>query len=82
MSFDSSYPRRITKYEFDGENRLLEVPQITEADGSVETEHIWGPEPEPPSFTFEHDERTRLFVVTWPDGRTERFRDNPRGNRS
>ena len=33
----------------------------------------------PPSFTFEHDERTRLFVVTWPEGRTEWFGDNPRG---
>jgi hypothetical protein len=77
MSYNSSFPRRVTEYKFDGENRLLEVRRITKADGSVETEHIWGPEP--PSFTFEHDERTQLFVVTWPDGRTERFGDEPGG---
>ena len=79
MDSESSFPRRVTEYDFDGENRLLEVRQIARADGSVESEHIWGPEPEPPPFTFEHNERTRLFVVTWPDGKTERFRDNPRG---
>ena len=82
MSYDSSFPRRVAEYKFDGENRLLEVRRITKADGSVETEHIWSREPEPPSFTFEHDERTWLFVVTWPDGRTERFGDNPGGTSS
>ena len=79
MSYNSLFPRRVAEYQFDGENRLLEVRQIAEADESVETEHIWGPELEPTSLTFEHDERTRLFVVTWPNGRTERFGDNPGG---
>ena len=41
MSFGSSFPRRVTEYEFDGENRLVDVRQITKADGSIETEHIW-----------------------------------------
>jgi hypothetical protein len=81
MNSESSFPRRVTEYKFDSENRLLEVRQITRADGSVETEQIWGPEPEPPSFTFEHDEWTRLYFVTWPDGRSERLRDDPRGTR-
>jgi hypothetical protein len=37
MSSESSFPRRVTEYKFDGENRLLEVRRITKADGSVET---------------------------------------------
>jgi hypothetical protein len=77
MNFESSFPRRVTEYDFDGENRILEVRQIARADRPVETEHIWGPEPEPPSHTFEHDVQERLFVLTPSDGRTERFRDNP-----
>ena len=79
MSFGSSFPRRVTEYEFDGENRLVDVRQITKADGSVETEHIWGPEAEPLSFTLEYGELQRLFVLICSDGRAERFRDNPRG---
>ena len=53
--------------------------QVRRADRSVETTHVWDPEPAPPSFTFEHDKQERLFVLTWSDGKTERFRDNPRG---
>jgi hypothetical protein len=30
-----------------------------------------------PSFSFAHDKEQRLFVLTWPDGRIKRFRDNP-----
>ena len=77
MSSGSSFPRHDTEYEYDGENRLCEVRQVSRADGSVETTHVWDPEPAPPSFTFEHDKQRRLFVLTWSDGRTERFRDNP-----
>ena len=61
MSSDSSFPRRVTEYEFDGENRLLEVRQITKADGSVETEHIWGPEPEPPFLHVRARRRGRAY---------------------
>ena len=38
-------------------------------------------EAEPPSpafqFQFSHDQEKRLLVLTWPDGKTEQFRDNP-----
>ena len=38
-------------------------------------------EAEPPSpafqFQFSHDKEKRLLVLTWPDGKTEQFRDNP-----
>ena len=30
-----------------------------------------------PSFTFEHAKQRRLFILKWPDGRTEHFRDHP-----
>ena len=33
--------------------------------------------PPAPTFRFEHDQEKKLFVLTWPDGRIERFRDNP-----
>jgi hypothetical protein len=29
------------------------------------------------SFTFEHDQQKRLFVLTGKDGKTEYFRDSP-----
>jgi len=31
----------------------------------------------PPSFTFEHDARRRVFRLTHSEGKTECFRDNP-----
>jgi hypothetical protein len=77
MSFESFIRWRMTEYDFDGDNRLLEVREITRADGSVVDEFIWDPEPGPPSFTFEHDEEERLIVLTRPDGKAERFRDEP-----
>jgi hypothetical protein len=43
----------------------------------VETWHRYLVEPVTPAFEFEHDKRNRLFILTWPDGRTESFRDNP-----
>jgi hypothetical protein len=43
----------------------------------VETWYRYLVEPDTPAFVFEHDKRNRLFILTWPDGRTERFRDNP-----
>jgi hypothetical protein len=43
----------------------------------VESWYRYLVEPDTPAFLFEHDKRNRLFILTWPDGRTERFRDNP-----
>jgi hypothetical protein len=36
-----------------------------------------GPDPLAASFTVEHDEQERLFVVTCSDGKIEHFRDSP-----
>ena len=34
-------------------------------------------EPRASPVAFEHDKQKRLFILKWPDGKTERFRDNP-----
>jgi hypothetical protein len=31
----------------------------------------------PPAFTFSHDKEKGLFILTWADGRIEKFRDKP-----
>ena len=45
------------------------------------TDHVttftYGAEPPSPAFQFNHDKEKRLLVLTWPDGKTEHFRDNP-----
>ena len=33
--------------------------------------------PRPPAFTFSHDKEKGLFILTWADGRIEKFRDRP-----
>ena len=34
-------------------------------------------QPRPPAFAFRHDQEKGLFVLTWADGRAEKFRDKP-----
>ena len=77
MSSDSSSPRPAADSSRDSESRLSEVRDVTKDDGSVETRYEYFVEPQTPPFTFEHDKQKRLFILTWPDGKTERFRDNP-----
>ena len=31
----------------------------------------------PPAFSFSHDTEKGLFILTWADGRIEKFRDKP-----
>ncbi len=77
MSSDSSSPRQDTEYCYDSENRLCEVRRVTNDGGSVVISCIWDPEPPAPLFSFQHDTQKRLFVLSWPDGKTEHFRDSP-----
>jgi hypothetical protein len=77
VSSESSSPRSDGDSARDNEYRLSEVRQVTREDGSVETWYRYLVEPDTPAFVFEHDKRNRLVILTWPDGRTERFRDNP-----
>ena len=77
MSSDFSSPRHVTEFEFDSENRLCEVREFSEADGSVKITHVRAPELGLSSFAFEDDEPEMLFVFVRPDGKTEYSLDNP-----
>jgi hypothetical protein len=41
------------------------------------TTFTYGAELPSPAFQFNHDKEKRLLVLSWPDGKTEHFRDNP-----
>ena len=41
------------------------------------TTFVYGEEPPVLAFRFSHDQEKRLFILTWSDGRIEKFRDNP-----
>jgi hypothetical protein len=77
MSSESSSPRSDGDSARDDEYRLSEARQVTNEDGSVETWYRYLVEPDTPAFDFEHDKRNRLFILAWPDGKTERFRGSP-----
>ena len=77
VSSDSSSPKHDPCSSHGGEARLSQVRHVTRDDGTAETWYKYLVEPDTPSFTFEHDKQKRLFVLTWSDGRTETFRDNP-----
>ena len=79
MSSDAAAPRPEPMPSFchDDGTRLYEVREITRVDGSPVTNYSCGPEPTNPTFRFVHDKAKGLFVVTWSDGRVERFRDRP-----
>jgi hypothetical protein len=78
MNADAQMPapddNRIT-YTYDSDNRLIMTSErgtfvrITTYDGPAESRAE--------QFQFERDTQKRLFVLTGPDGKTERFRDNP-----
>ena len=74
MSADSPSPsqQRVEYTEPDG--RLVDVHQRTIAGVKV-IDYCYVFEARP-SFSFEHDEQRRLFILTWADGKTEQFRDN------
>jgi hypothetical protein len=67
--------RRAITYTYDSDNRLIMASErgtfvrITTNDGPAESRAE--------QFQFERDTQKRLFVLTGPDGKTERFRDNP-----
>jgi hypothetical protein len=70
----ASDDRRVT-YVYDAQNRLS-VP--AERDHCFETTtYTYSVEALAPSFTFVHDKQERLFILKWPDGKTEYFRDSP-----
>ncbi len=81
MSSDAAAPRpeplRSYSYTYDSGSRLVEMREIARSEGSIDIGYACGPEPRNPPFQFVHDKDKGLFVLTWPDGRVERFRDRP-----
>jgi hypothetical protein len=80
MSSDSPLPRpdRAHSYYDDDGGRLSEARDVAGNDEFIVATYVYSCAPEcPPSFSFAHDKEKRLFVLAWPDGRIERFRDNP-----
>ena len=58
--------------------RLSEMRELVCDDGRRARTYVFSwDEPRTPTFRFEHDKDKKLFVLTWPDGRVESFRDNP-----
>ena len=77
MSCESSVSRHNTEFCWDSENRLREVRQVNKEDGSVIASCRWDSDPLAPSFTVDHDEQKRLFVLKCSDCKIEHFRDHP-----
>ena len=83
MSSDAAAPRPeplrsySCTYTYDSGSRLIGVHEIARSEGSIVRGDACGPEPQNPPFQFAHDKDKGLFILTWPDGRVERFRDRP-----
>jgi hypothetical protein len=77
MNFDSSSPYHDAVPEFDDGYSLLEVRQVTNADGKVETAYVWDHGLPARSFGFAHDKQRHRFVLMPSNGKTEYFRDDP-----
>ncbi len=51
--------------------------EIVRENGLVSSISTYGVKPRAPLFTFEQDTQKGLLELTWPDDKTERFRDRP-----
>ena len=79
MSSESSTPQPEPRpsYSYDDGMRIFEVREATRVDGTILTTYSVGLEPLNPTFKFTHDKPKGLFILSWSDGKVERFRDNP-----
>ena len=57
--------------------RLPHVHRVFPVDPHVTTFVCDAGPPRPPAFTFSRDKEKGRFVLTWADGRIEKFRDKP-----
>jgi len=78
MNSDTNAPSHVdgrVAYTYDSANKLIMTSELIT---SIKIATYNDPaEPHAEQLQFEHDRQNRLFVVTLPDGKTERFRDNP-----
>jgi hypothetical protein len=80
MSADSPSPRPDPQcsYSYDDGGRLSAARDVAGNDEFIVTTYVYSWALQcAASFSFAHDKEKRLFVLTWPDGKVERFRDNP-----
>ena len=81
MSSDAEAPRPVplpaVSYSYDSDARLSELHEVAPSEGSIYRHYALGPAPQNPAFEFTHDKDKGLFILTWSDGRVERFRDRP-----
>jgi hypothetical protein len=74
---EPSLPGPVHSYYYDDAGRMSEARDVAGKDEFILATYVYSFALEcPPSFRFAHDKEKRLFVLTWPDGRVERFRDN------
>jgi hypothetical protein len=57
--------------------RPLDVARVLLAEPHAVTITYDAGPPRPPAFTFRHDQEKGLLILTWADGRIEKFRDRP-----
>ena len=69
-------PSRPADSDDNRSQRPDEVSRIYPKPSHVTT-FVYDAKPHTPAFQFCHDQEKRLFILTWPDGTTQRFRDNP-----
>jgi len=76
MASDAPLPTPGSEDAGDNRSRPNKKPEIIPLPDAVTT-FVYDAGPLVPAFRFAHDQQKRLFVLTWPDGKTEHFRDNP-----
>ncbi len=76
MSIEHSSPDRLFDNPLNDVEEMA-TREIVRENGLVSSISTYRVKPRAPLFTFEHDTQERLFQLTWPDGKTERFRDRP-----
>jgi len=77
MKFRILFPTAHNKVAYshdDGTGKVSPIQQERRTHPGVYSYPI---EPQASPVAFEHDKQKRLFILTWPDGKTEHFRDNP-----
>ena len=75
MTSDTSLPTPGPEDAGDNRSRPDHKPEIIPRPETVTT-FVYDAGPPVPAFRFSHGTQKRLFVLTWPDGKTEHFRDN------
>lgn len=78
MNSDPTSPDFATvTHTYDSSGRLIDPCEASAADLALTRDDLTIDAGSSMPAAFEHDKQKRLFVLTLPDGKIERFRDNP-----